>query len=218
MFTVIIRKWPWWTRAQSSTSLCRRRFHPESENTKTTLFQHPRTVPLSFGLVHNISVIAQKQWQNRTQVVVSTQSFFSNISVTASVNLYLTRTLSWDWHILFFGKQITTRQPRVASDAGKSIHLKSCECPDVSLLPLWEPGGSGGGILQCLMMEEPRALEIPRCSSEGRRGCLPNCLPQVKTTSTYETKPEPSLCINFVRQSRKAVVTSHNGVRQKRVF
>lgn len=34
MFTVIIRKWPCWTRARSSTSLCCWRLHPESEAKK----------------------------------------------------------------------------------------------------------------------------------------------------------------------------------------
>lgn len=73
MFTVIIRKWPRWTRARSSTSLCCWRLHPESEAKKTTRFQHPRTVPFSFSEARIISESAQKQRQNRTQVVVSTQ-------------------------------------------------------------------------------------------------------------------------------------------------
>lgn len=55
---------------------------------------------------HNISVIAQKQWQNRTQVVVSTQSFFffqyQCHRFCYLFNLYLTRMVSWDWHILFW--------------------------------------------------------------------------------------------------------------------
>lgn len=55
---------------------------------------------------HNISVIAQKQWHNRTQVVVSTQKryFFPPHHQCRSFcylfNLYLTRAVSWDWRIL----------------------------------------------------------------------------------------------------------------------
>lgn len=211
MFTVIIRKWPCWTRAQSSTSLCKRRFHPERKETKTQ-FQHRRTVQHSFSLEHVIFLWLHK---NNDKTAYRRQfqhkAYFSNISVTACYlfNLYLTRTVSWDWHILFFfktpGKQITTWQPRAASDGGNLIHLKGCQCPDVSLLPLWEPHGSSrGGIPPCLMMEQPCALEIPRCSSEGRRACLPNCLPQVKTMSTFKTKPEPSLCIKLVSAEQKS--------------
>lgn len=78
---------------------------------------------------HNISLIAQKLWQNRTQVVVSTQSFFSPQHrchrFCYLFNLYLTRMVSWDWHILFLktpGKQIT-RKPSGAIDAGESVYL-----------------------------------------------------------------------------------------------
>lgn len=86
MFTVIIRKWPCWTRAQSSTSLCKRRFHPENRKYKNNAVSTSKNCAtfLQPG-AHNISVIAQKQWQNRTQVA----AFFPpNINVTASV-IYL---------------------------------------------------------------------------------------------------------------------------------
>lgn len=49
---------------------------------------------------HNISAIAQTQWQNRTQVV----GFFFQYQChcfSCLFNLYLTRVVSWDRHILF---------------------------------------------------------------------------------------------------------------------
>lgn len=75
MFTVIIRKWPCWTRAQSSTSLCKRKLHPVGEKNKNNAVSTSKSCAIFLQRgTHNISPIAQTQWQNRTQVVVSTQS------------------------------------------------------------------------------------------------------------------------------------------------
>lgn len=110
MFTVIIRKWPCWTRARSSTCLCCWRLHPESEAKKTTRFQHPRTVPFSFSEARIISESAQKQRQNRTQVVVSTQRVIFPQRCDCLCFLFvlflffLFKLVSWDWHILYSEK------------------------------------------------------------------------------------------------------------------
>ena len=54
----------------------------------------------------------------------------------------------------------------------------------------------------------------PMVRRQGRRGCLLNCMPQVRTMSTSKTKP--SSCLKVVStEQKKAVATSHNEVIQK---
>lgn len=73
----------------------------------TTRFQHPRTVPFSFSEARIISESAQKQRQNRTQVVVSTQRviFPQRCDCLCFLFvLFLFKLVSWDWHILYSEK------------------------------------------------------------------------------------------------------------------
>lgn len=83
---------------------------------------------------HNISVIAQKQWQNRTQVVVSTQSVYFPHRCHRLCYLF---NLYWTWSLeidISFsenvpGRKTTPQQPRAAFVACNPS--KSWDCPDV---------------------------------------------------------------------------------------
>lgn len=113
---------------------------------------------------HNISLIAQKLWQNRTQVVVSTQSFFSPQHrchrFCYLFNLYLTRMVSWDWHILFFENSWQTNNTKAKwCNWCWWISLsKSCECPDVSLMPFWEQNHKSAAVEEFLSVWWWRSL------------------------------------------------------------
>lgn len=120
-------------------------------------------------------------------------------------NLYLTRMVSWDWHIPVLktpGRQTTTWQPRAAFDATNSSHLN----PVNALMSLYchSESHKPAAVEEFLRVWWWRSLVPSRSQQRGRRGCLPKRLPQVKTVSTSKTKPEPSLCIKLVSAEQKS--------------
>lgn len=111
---------------------------------KTTRFQHPRTVPFSFSEARIISESAQKQRQNRTQVVVSTQRVIFPQRCDCLCFLFvifLFKLVSWDWHILYSEK-----------NSMKAISHSPVNAPGVCLLPPQKPqDGISEGIPQRLV-------------------------------------------------------------------
>lgn len=106
MFTVIIGKLPWWTRARSSTPFCRRGFHPErSKNTNRDfrgqqLCHFPATPTAKYFCLHKSSGQTGHRWyfQQRHCLIWISVLFF---------NLYWTRRLTWEWRVLFRKQEST---------------------------------------------------------------------------------------------------------------
>lgn len=147
---------------------------------KTTRFQHPRTVPFSFSEARIISESAQKQRQNRTQVVVSTQRVIFPQRCDCLCFLFvifLFKLVSWDWHILYSEKiawkplVIVPWMPPVCV----YCHHKNRKTASVKeSLSVWYEGST-----------RPWDGALKR---RGGRGGLPEHLPQVKTLRIFKTK------------------------------